>query len=195
MMTELRRLSHLPDVNDISIRPIYIRSAANIWADSLSRELDRDDGHLNPRIFSYLQTTWGPHSIDRFATMENTQLSRFNAMWRDPKCEDVDCLHLPDTAWQREANYRKPPWSALPALCAKLHESDASTTVIAPYWPHKTWLQHPHNMATETIHYPASRDLFFPGGHGSREGVGRPRWSIVAFRLPRRHGCTSAEAQ
>jgi hypothetical protein len=43
MMTELRRHWHLLDVNDISIRPKYIRSTANIWADSLSRELDRDE--------------------------------------------------------------------------------------------------------------------------------------------------------
>jgi hypothetical protein len=56
-MTELRRLWHLQDVNDINIRPRYIRSAANIWVDSLSRELDRDDWQLNPRIFAYLQTT------------------------------------------------------------------------------------------------------------------------------------------
>jgi hypothetical protein len=120
MMTELRRLWHLLDVNDINIRPRYIRSTANIWADSLNRELDRDDRQLNPRIFSYLQTTWGPHSIDRLATMESIQLPRFNARWRDPKCEDVDCLHLADTAWQREANYNSSPWTALPALCAKL---------------------------------------------------------------------------
>jgi hypothetical protein len=105
MMTELRRLWHLLDVNDINIRPRYIRSAANIWADSLSRELDRDDWQLNPRIFAYLQSAWGPHSVDRFASMENAQLPRFNARWRDPKCEDVDCLHLPDAAWQRKKNY------------------------------------------------------------------------------------------
>jgi hypothetical protein len=43
MMTELLRLCYLPDVNDIRICPRYIRSAANISADSLSRELDRDD--------------------------------------------------------------------------------------------------------------------------------------------------------
>jgi hypothetical protein len=110
MMTELRRPWHLVDVNDISIRPRHIRSAASIWADSLSRELYRDDWQLNPRIFGYLQTSWGPHSIDRFASMDNAKLPRLNARWRDPKCEDVDCLHLPDTAWQREANYCNPPW-------------------------------------------------------------------------------------
>jgi len=195
MMTELRRLWHLLDVNDIRIRPRYIRSAANIWADSLSRELDRDDWQLNPRIFDYLQSTWGPHSIDRFASMENAQLPRFNARWRDPKCEDVDCLHLPDTAWQREINYCNPPWSALPDLCAKLRQSGAAATVIAPYWPHAPWFQDLHSSAVETIHYPPSRDLFFPGRLGSREGVGRPGWSVVAFRLPRRPGSTPAGAQ
>jgi hypothetical protein len=65
MMTELRRLWHL--LNDISIQPRYIRSAGNMWADNLNRELDRDDWQLNTRIFSYLRADWGPHSMDRFA--------------------------------------------------------------------------------------------------------------------------------
>jgi hypothetical protein len=33
-------------------------------------------------------------ATDRFASMLNTQLPRFNAKWPDPHCEDVDCLHL-----------------------------------------------------------------------------------------------------
>jgi hypothetical protein len=64
--------------------------------------------------------------------MGNAHLPRFNAKWRDPKCEDVDCLHLPDAAWQREATYSNPPWDALPSLCAKLHQSGEVATVIAP---------------------------------------------------------------
>jgi hypothetical protein len=137
-------------LNDINIRPRYIRSNANIWADSLSRELDRDDWQLNPQIFGYLQTMWGPHSIDHFATMENTQLPMFNARWRDPKCEDVDSLHLPDTAWQREANYCKPPWAALPALCAKYTSQAQQPPSSHPTGPtnrgfntYTTWLPRP----------------------------------------------------
>jgi hypothetical protein len=37
MMTELRRLWYLLDTIDIHIRPCYIRSAANIWADTLTQ--------------------------------------------------------------------------------------------------------------------------------------------------------------
>jgi hypothetical protein len=55
MMTELRRQWHLLDVKDTNIRPRYIRSAANIWADNLIQELDPDDWQLNPRILNYLQ--------------------------------------------------------------------------------------------------------------------------------------------
>ena len=51
MMVELRKLWYLLDTNDISIRPRYIRSAANIWADALSRELDTSDWKLNPKLF------------------------------------------------------------------------------------------------------------------------------------------------
>jgi hypothetical protein len=174
MMTELRRLWHMLDINDIVIRPRYMRSGANIWAVSLSRELDRDNCQLNPRIFSYLQAKWGGHFTDRFASMENAQLPRFNAKWRDPKCEDVDCLHFSDAACLCEVNYCNPPWDALPSLFAKLHLSGAKATVIAPYWPHNSWSQQLHNMAPETIHFPASRDMFFPIRHGSHEDVGRP---------------------
>jgi hypothetical protein len=47
MMTELRHLWYLLDTNDIRIRPRYIRSTANIWADTLSRELDTEDRQIN----------------------------------------------------------------------------------------------------------------------------------------------------
>jgi hypothetical protein len=67
MMTELRSLWLMMDTNDIRIRPRYVRSATNIWPDSMSRVLDRDDGHHNPRIFNSLQQAWGLHSVDRFA--------------------------------------------------------------------------------------------------------------------------------
>jgi hypothetical protein len=57
----------------------------NILANNLSREPDRDEWQQNPRIFSYLQSAWRAHSIERFASMENTQLARFNAKWHDPR--------------------------------------------------------------------------------------------------------------
>jgi hypothetical protein len=96
MMEELRRIWHLLDVNCIMMRPRYIRSIANMWAKpshprTRLRRLATQSARLPlPRL------PLGPCSTDRFATMENAQLLRFNARWRDPKCELVDCLRLRD---------------------------------------------------------------------------------------------------
>jgi hypothetical protein len=100
MMTELRRLWYLLDTNNIHIKPMYIRSAANMWADKLSRHLDSDDWQLDPAVFHEMDTQFGPHAIDRFASALNTLPPRYNANWLDPSCEAVDALHLADAAWK-----------------------------------------------------------------------------------------------
>jgi hypothetical protein len=79
MMPEMRRMWHMLEVYNTRLRLRRIRSAASTWTGSLGRELDRDDWKLNLRFSIYLQSVWGPHSIDRFLSMENTQLTRFNA--------------------------------------------------------------------------------------------------------------------
>jgi hypothetical protein len=180
----------LPYTNDIHIRPRYIRSAASVWADTFSRELDTKDGQLNPRLFAHLQSLWRPLTIDRFASM--LQLPRFNARWRDPQCEDVGCLRLPVAALRCENSYCNPLWTPLPTLAAKLGQAQAAATVVAPYWPNKTWYHALQRLASATVHFPATRDLFFPGRLGTREGVGPPAWSVVAFRLTSHRGFTPA---
>ena len=183
MMSELRKLFYLIDTNEIYIRPLYIRSAANIWADRLSRELDRSDWRLHPRVFAHLDEIWGGHTVDRFASRENRQLPRYNARWRDGAAEAVDSLCLPDLAWQRENNWCNPPWELLDDLVTKLRQSGAAATVIAPRWPTKPWFHHLSEMAAESIDFPPSRDLFSPWQRPGHEGVGSPGWSVVAFRL------------
>jgi hypothetical protein len=55
MMTEMRRLWYLLDSNNIHIRPRYIRSAANIWADTMSCALDtRTDNSTRDSSHTYM---------------------------------------------------------------------------------------------------------------------------------------------
>ena len=128
LMAELRKLWYLLDCNDIQLRPRYLRSAANVWADRLSRELDDADWTLNPRIFRYLDRQFG-HTVDRFASMENAQLPRYNSRWLDPRTEAVDSLRLSDEAWRAESNWCNPPWELLDDLVLKLQRSGAAATV------------------------------------------------------------------
>jgi hypothetical protein len=189
LMNELRKLWFLLDSNDVQLRTRYIRSAANIWADGLSRETDNSDWQLNPRVFRLLDASWGPHSIDRFATQSNAQLARYNSRWLDPTTEAVDSLRLPDAAWRAENNWCNPPWDLLDDLVLKLRQCGAAATVIAPHWPGQPWYQQLTEMATAATVFPPSYDLFFPGLRGAHEGVGSTGWSVAAFRLPSRPGC------
>jgi ribonuclease HI len=190
MMTELRKLWWLLDTHSVSIRATYIRSAANVWADRLSRELDSSDWTLNPRIFRHLDKLWGPHTVDRFASMENALLARYNSRWLDPQTEGVDCLHLSDADWRREHNWCNPPWELLDDLVLKLTQSGARATVVSPLWPDKAWHQSLVAMSDECLVYPPAHDLFSPGRLSAHGGGGMPHWSVAIFSVPLRAGRT-----
>ena len=191
LMNELRKLWHIMDENDITIRPRYIQSAANIWADRLSLELDDADWRLHPRLFRQLDKQY-QHTIDRFASGENAQLPRFNSRWLEPRTEAVDCLRLPDSQWRAENNFCHPPWDLLDDLVLKLQRSGAAATVVAPLWPDRSWHQLLTEMASEIRVYPPSPELYQHRAVRVHAGLGPARWSVVVFRLPCRRGCISA---
>ena len=145
---------------------------------------------IQPWNIRHLDKIWGTHSIDRFASMENEMLPRRNSRWRDPRLEATDCLRLDDNLWRKEKNWCNPPWELMNELVAKMHRSGAAATVVAPHCVGESWHQLLLGLSTEVIIYPLARDLFFPGRHGAREGVGMPNWSNVACKVPFRHGCT-----
>jgi hypothetical protein len=174
MMTELRRLWYLLDTNNIHITPRYIRSAANTWADKLSRHLDSDDWQLDPLVFHDMDTQFGPHTIDRFASALNTLLPRHNANWLDPSCEAVDALDLADSAWREENNWCNPPWPMLPDLAQKLQQNGAASTGVAPRWQGKAWHQALTELACHETVLPARAHLFRPGRRHGRDTVGKP---------------------
>jgi hypothetical protein len=62
-MEELRSLWCLLDTNNLNLRARYVKSAANVWADKLSRHLDNNDFRLYPVLFAELDMRFGQHSI------------------------------------------------------------------------------------------------------------------------------------
>ena len=44
----------------------------NEKADYLSRIIDYDDWQLRPLVFHELEKAWGPHSVDSFASFQNS---------------------------------------------------------------------------------------------------------------------------
>ena len=181
IMRRLRKLWLLLDLNDISLSRVeYIRSEANVWADALSRELDTEDWRLNPVVFKMLEERFGPHTIDRFASVTSAQLARYNSRWRDPYTEGVDSLHLD---WRGENNYANPPWTLLPQLAQKLVESPVPCTVVCPHWVGASWFQQLRSIASTELVFPPRYDFFLPSRLGASAPVGPAGWSTAVFRI------------
>ena len=189
LMHELRKLWWLLDSNDITLRAKYSRSAANVWADRLSRAVDNGDWKLNPSLFQLFDERWGPHSFDRFATANNCQVPRFNSAHPDPLATGIDAFAQSDADWARENNWVNPPWELLEDVWAKLRNSGAAATVTTPCWPDRLFYQLFTELADEVIDVPCHHNLFFPGRLGSSASVGPPRWNVTVFRIAgRRRG-------
>jgi len=182
MMAELRKLWWLVDTNDITIRARYIRSAANVWADKLSRDrTGQGDWTLRRDVFAQLDKEWGPHTMDRFATANDKLVDRYNARAMGPGCLGVDALAQTDKNWRAEHNWCHPPWALLAQLAGKLRASGASATVVTPTWRSEAWYGELLGLSDKLRVEPARRDLFSRAGK-----VGPASWSVTIFSIPAR---------
>ena len=105
LMAELRRLWYILDTHRIHLDAFYVKSAENP-ADAPSRFEDRDDYRLTGKWVAYFQALYGPHSVDRFATANNTICQRYNTLFFDPGTEAVDAFAQD---WTGDNNWVKPP--------------------------------------------------------------------------------------
>ena len=187
LMDLLRRLWFLCDINNVELRTQYIRSAANVWADALSRDLDVDDWKLNPKEFQRKDREWGGptgHTVDRFASWTSAQLPRYYSENRDPECEGTNSL---SHDWTGEQNWVNPPWNLLPEVAQKLREEGASATVVAPYWPATDWFRELWALSSQVEIVPPRQDLFLPTRLGASAHLGPAKWSAIFFRIPAQH--------
>ena len=79
----------------------YVPGAENIITDKLSRWQDKNDWMLNPELFKLVDQKWGPHSINRMATMTNYQVKRFNSYHWDQLAEAIDA-YSQKMAWRKQ---------------------------------------------------------------------------------------------
>ncbi|XP_072014262.1 uncharacterized protein [Amphiura filiformis] len=56
---------------NIDLHVQWVPREENTLADSLSREIDFDDWGVSQSFFNFMDSLWGPHSVDRFADNQN----------------------------------------------------------------------------------------------------------------------------
>lgn len=193
LMAQVRKLWWLLDLLDVTLHPRYIRSAANVWADSLSRLPPRDEWQVSRSVFTRLNNLWGPHTVDRFASTCNAQVPRFNGAWGEEAAEGADAFAQPLPNWCREVNWCVPPVHLLPQLAQFLRASGAAATVVAPHWPAQSWAQDLRELSAETLLIPAAQHPLV-AAQPTESGRSEPgQWSVMCYRIPARQGTTGPD--
>ena len=127
LQREVLRVFKLMCQYQIHIEPSWIPREENQYADYLSRTIDYEDWRLNPIVSNMLDGMFGPHTIDRFADANNTQLIRFNSFYWSPGSEAVDAFTV---NWAEENNWLCPPIGLIPRVIRHMQACREQGTLI-----------------------------------------------------------------
>ena len=119
-------------LNNIRLEVEWIPRSTNDRADFLSKIIDYDDWRVKSEYFLIAKNKWGPHSMDRFANHENTQLPRFNSRFWCPGTEAVDAFSV---SWADENNWLVPPIFLIPRVVNHIAAFRGRGTLVVPSWP------------------------------------------------------------
>lgn len=112
----------------------------NTVADEESRKTSIDhfsDLALSPAIFDDLdKTTWGPHSMDLFATHHDRQLHRYASWSPQPGALWTDSMKH---SWLGENGWANPPFALIFQVLHKVRQEGSTITLLAPFWPAQPW--------------------------------------------------------
>jgi hypothetical protein len=138
MLQPLRAIFEQLVAYNIRLQPFYINTAINP-ADAPSRHHDRYEFKLTRAAFEYINATFGPHTVDAFASSVTTQLPKFYSRYIEPGSSGLNAFAQP---YHGENVYAFPPTALLPYFIRLLQEQAATATVIAEeiyplpaYWP------------------------------------------------------------
>jgi len=190
----LRRFWALCDVNSISVRMEYVRSACNP-ADEPSRWKFRDEWRLCGPLFRKMEGIFGPHSIDLFASRSTHLLPRYVSRFLDPQAVAVDAFSV---SWAGERCWVNADWDSLPKVAQRLEEDPAAcATVVCPYFPGELWFQRLRLMSVDMIVVPWDPSFAeFPQGRNASGVVGPRDWSLAFVHIPvRRPGPMALAAE
>ena len=113
--------------HSIKLEMDWIPRSLNTQADFLSRIVDYDDWGVDPRIFQAIDASWGPHSVDCFASSYNALLPRFHSRFWSPGCEAVD-------TFTDELNWWVPPLHLNCRTIRHASQCRAKGIMIIPAW-------------------------------------------------------------
>jgi hypothetical protein len=156
---------------------VWSRRDDNEAADFLSKYRDHADWQLNMQVFEWLDQRWGPHTIDRFASSDNSKCKRFNARYYDANAEAIDAFAM---SWAGEVNFANPDFNDIDKVIAHARRDRARLTLIFPYWPSKAWMNVIRREAVDIVTLPRIDNLLSPGRRSAHIIPAVPPYDICA---------------
>ena len=152
----------------------WIPRSLNDKADYISRIQDFDDWKVNPQLFALIDSLWGPHTVDCFAHIDNTQLPVFYSRFWCPGSTAVDAFTV---NWVGEVNWWVPPLHLVGRAIRHAKACNAMGSLLVPAWksaPFWPLLCPDGNHLAPFIHqwmfFPFTYELFLPGKSGNNIG-------------------------
>ena len=172
---------------NIRLFPVWIPRGQNRQADVLSKRSGAgDDWQLHPRWFHYLDSLWGPHTVDRFADNLNAHLPVFNS---DRLCVGTAGVDAFSFSWTGQNNWLCPPVSLILRVLDKVKADKAVATLVVPWWESAYFwpsirpsLDSWHSLIKEYIRLPAGY-VRGPRSAPSSAFCEEPNFWTLALRL------------
>ena len=158
---------------------------SNDRADFLSGIVDYDHWRVKRDYFLLPEEKWGPHSVDRFANHENTQLPRFNSRFWCPCTEAVDAFSF---SWAGENNWLVPPIFLIPKVLNHMAALGGRPTLVVPAWPSAPFwpliFTDAWGFVSHILEIPLGTDVFVLGNYkNSLFGSPNFRSGVLFLRL------------
>ena len=173
--------------SQVRIEAEWIPRNLNQTADYISKIIDYDDWSIDRSIFRWLDTKWGPHTVDRFASYYNAQLERFNSRFWNPGSEATDAFTC---NWGGENNWLCPPIYLIPRAIQHVKKCTAKATLLIPEWPSAPFWPilfpdgyHADVFVTDKKVIDKSELVIHPGKLGANIFKGIPNTNFLALRL------------
>jgi hypothetical protein len=163
---------------DATIKVFYLPGEENKIADFQSRNQDpRGEFMLRRALFNKIDRTWGPHSIDLFASHQNSLLTRFVSRIPSPGACALDAFSMD---WKGENAWIHPPFMMVSKVLEKVSLLGGEATLVAPLWPAQPWFLPLIRLAVKVPLLLSSHQSVFVNPTGRPWS---PSWATLSWRI------------
>ena len=172
--------------NNVSLVTEWIPRTENEIADQISRIVDFDDWGVSREIFHFVDSLWGPHEIDFFASSCNNNLPVFFSRFCTPGAIGIDAFTVD---WHGINGWFVPPICIISRVIKYLKQCCAFGTVVVPHWQSASFwplIADDSGFISEVKAYvelPVRKEFYQPGKVGDMFGKVDLPFKMLALRI------------